>query len=664
MVRDHFLADDADVGVFCRRWSWVAGLAHSNASVTPSRVAAAFGGVALVLLLVVVHVVVVLVAALCCALVFLRVVLVAVVDVVAAAVLLVALVLLRVVLVVAVVALLVEPVLEVGLSPGERFLLPHGLGMFVVGGVGDALALVVGLVLQAQLRHAQGLHTWWALADGKWAFDVASRHAMLLGVFQAGVRGPDWLILDDVMAQDHQCLCLHGLLSSVFMLLRGTAQGRCFSVHVFNAQLRGLADGLADVLPQGCSTIVPPFARAALLDAVEDAPPVHCAAPPRGELQLDGVVREASRLAAAYMTPWPRARHFLSGALSELSSLADRIDVVERSGSHHLASPQFVDDIATPCPSEGAVRAVLSEEEWSACSRYARRVKGRFNYEKGKTAALPLLGAPPPLSAGAPVVLTRCLLGVLVGADLTFQLLLQETLARGRSLFEDLLQAAERGGFSVPVTAAQVPPRVESVIVYASPLLALAAGAEASLNRLQVEWGRKLLGCHMGPPVRHSEVVAQCGWPLRLGTKFLERALMTQARLAVLPLDHPASWAWQASRNMHVPSWDTAVTALAGRLPSPPAMLDRHPACVGEQLEGELPATLPRCGACGAVDVGVDHPLVTCRATAVHQDLLARGGPHIQDVAPELALQVLFCEGLPSLHRVPVQDTSVLLELQ
>eukprot|EP00959_Pyramimonas_sp_CCMP1952_P117102 2447635-Pyramimonas_sp.AAC.1 len=30
------------------------------------------------------------------------------------------------------------------------------------GGVGDALALVVGLVLQAQLRHAQGLHTWWA----------------------------------------------------------------------------------------------------------------------------------------------------------------------------------------------------------------------------------------------------------------------------------------------------------------------------------------------------------------------------------------------------------------------------------------------------------------------------------------------------------------------
>eukprot|EP00959_Pyramimonas_sp_CCMP1952_P255482 5336404-Pyramimonas_sp.AAC.1 len=63
------------------------------------------------------------------------------------------------------------------------------------GAVGDALALVIGLV--CQLRHAQGLHTWWALADGKWAFDVASCHAMLVGVYNVGVRGPDWLILDD-----------------------------------------------------------------------------------------------------------------------------------------------------------------------------------------------------------------------------------------------------------------------------------------------------------------------------------------------------------------------------------------------------------------------------------------------------------------------------------
>ncbi|CAK0886329.1 unnamed protein product [Prorocentrum cordatum] len=355
-----------------------------------------------------------------------------------------------------------------------------------------------------ELRHAQGLHTWWALADGKWAFDVASRHAMLVGVYNAGVRGPDWLILDDVLAQDHQCLSLHGLLSPVFMLSRGTAQGRRFSVHAFNTQLRGLADDIAKVLPEGCSTIVPPFARAALLDAEEVTPSAQCVEPPRGELQLDGVVQEVSLLAAAEESPWPQARRFLRGVLSALSSQADRVAVTERLGAYHVESPQFVDDITTPCPSEGAVRAVLSEEEWSARSRYARRVRARFNYDRGKTAVLPLLDAPPPLLAGAPVVRAKGLLGVLVDSGLTFLPLLHSTLARGRSLFDELLQAAECGGFSIPVAAAQVPPRIESVILYASPLLALAEGAEAALNRLQVEWGRKLLGCNAGPPVRHS----------------------------------------------------------------------------------------------------------------------------------------------------------------
>ena len=74
------------------------------------------------------------------------------------------------------------------------------------------------------------------------------RDAILLGVCNAGVRGLDLLILDDVVAQDHLRLSLHGLLSQLFvLLLRGTAQGRRFSVPAFNAQLRGLADEIAKV---------------------------------------------------------------------------------------------------------------------------------------------------------------------------------------------------------------------------------------------------------------------------------------------------------------------------------------------------------------------------------------------------------------------------------
>ena len=44
--------------------------------------------------------------------------------------------------------------------------------------------------MHAQVRAAQGLPTWRALADEKWVFDVASFHAVLAGAFRAGVAGP------------------------------------------------------------------------------------------------------------------------------------------------------------------------------------------------------------------------------------------------------------------------------------------------------------------------------------------------------------------------------------------------------------------------------------------------------------------------------------------
>eukprot|EP00959_Pyramimonas_sp_CCMP1952_P203827 4262649-Pyramimonas_sp.AAC.1 len=59
------------------------------------------------------------------------------------------------------------------------------------GGVGDPVSLVVALTMHAQLRCAQDLPTWFAVADNKWAFDVASVNGMLCGVFQAGARGAD-----------------------------------------------------------------------------------------------------------------------------------------------------------------------------------------------------------------------------------------------------------------------------------------------------------------------------------------------------------------------------------------------------------------------------------------------------------------------------------------
>ena len=88
------------------------------------------------------------------------------------------------------------------------------------GGVSDPLSLVLALVIHAQLRAYQGMPTYWALLDQKWAFDVAIFEGMLSACFDAGVRCDDWLLLDDIFRMDRQCLQLHGFLSDIFVFLK------------------------------------------------------------------------------------------------------------------------------------------------------------------------------------------------------------------------------------------------------------------------------------------------------------------------------------------------------------------------------------------------------------------------------------------------------------
>ena len=110
------------------------------------------------------------------------------------------------------------------------------------GGVGDPLMMVFALVLHIQLRYFQGLDTWLALADLKLVFDVADIPSMLVCAFEAGVCGEDWLLLDDFISMDRQRISLMGLLSPLFVLGCGKAQGRRFSDQVFNSFLRWLKE--------------------------------------------------------------------------------------------------------------------------------------------------------------------------------------------------------------------------------------------------------------------------------------------------------------------------------------------------------------------------------------------------------------------------------------
>ena len=70
------------------------------------------------------------------------------------------------------------------------------------------------------------------------AFDEADKDDMRLALFEAGVEGKPWLLLDDLLASDHSRIHPGDYVSSVFALAHGTAQGRRVSTDMFNGVIR------------------------------------------------------------------------------------------------------------------------------------------------------------------------------------------------------------------------------------------------------------------------------------------------------------------------------------------------------------------------------------------------------------------------------------------
>ena len=333
--------------------------------------------------------------------------------------------------------------------------------------------------------------------------------------------------MDDILAQDTQCVSVYGVTSETFKLRSGTAQGRRFSIHVTKGLLRWLYDEVLDALPTPPATVLPPFARRALAEANRTTPPDDLCSRPTNASRLQMLSAEIIRIASKEQSPWRQTERYTVEVLSQLRKHSERMCLLDLLGSDHMDPVQFVDDISVACSSAGALRAVCSAEAESACSKYARRTKSKFNYSPGKTAGMSLGSAPIEIDVGCDVVTTRNLLGILVDDALTFKPLLAKTLATGGSLFEQFYYTAMSSGFSLPVAAAQVPLRIEPALLYAAALLAGVGGAETALNKLQVTWARRILGCSAGPHMKWSLLVAQCGWAMRLGTRMREKAIIT-----------------------------------------------------------------------------------------------------------------------------------------
>ena len=421
----------------------------------------------------------------------------------------------------------------------NRQVLEHYAGPCQLGGVSSAVLLVLALVILAQVRDHFGLATFLVALDLRWAFDVAPLNSMRLACMEAGMSLEGWLFLDDVLASDRQCVQLHGLLSAIFTLGAGTAQGRRFSVHVFNSMLSWLAEEIKTAVPHGICLKAPVQLAEALQSQLRQDPPTDWISRASRPEVLEHTARFFSNL---LQSPQDSS---LTGVISEVLSAfpkqADRAALVEYFGSPRFHAFQYVDDTVVPCASQGDVAAIVNSHKTSACSQYALKTRSKFHYGPSKTCCLPLLNYPKVDADGidCAVVAQKLILGVLVDSGLSFKPLLKAAMAQGWSSFLAFYHAAESGGFSLPILASQTEARIVSKLRHLAPFLFMVPGAFHTLNRLQWRWGKLLLGIQDHVEARHALVIAQCGWDLSLGAQMAVEVGMTLARIQLLPANHP-----------------------------------------------------------------------------------------------------------------------------
>ena len=83
--------------------------------------------------------------------------------------------------------------------------------------------------------------------------------------------------------------------------------------------------------------------------------------------------------------------------------------------------------------------------------------------------------------------------------------------------------------------------------------------AESRLNALQATLAKAIVGARTARDVRGSLAVAECGWPLRLGTLMIERASRSLACIKLRPLEHPTRRIARIALDLPGASWAHAV---------------------------------------------------------------------------------------------------------
>lgn len=209
-----------------------------------------------------------------------------------------------------------------------------------------------------------------------------------------------------------------------------------------------------------------------------------------------------------------------------------------------LTALQYIDDASFLASSIAHLRQVCRQ-----LTTWGREWRYHFGEGRTKTAVVALKAQTPPadLSVGGKkveTVATSPYLGALPDEDLRFERFLKQVLGRADAAPEELVHQAASLGLGPPVVAQETPQRVESKIFHAIAVLAShhngAEHVENQFNKMQARWPTKILGGQGLRPGRWIWGIWEMGWSRRLGTRFVERAILDRARIRALPPEHPA----------------------------------------------------------------------------------------------------------------------------
>ena len=430
------------------------------------------------------------------------------------------------------------------------------------GGSTEALACVVAAVLLCQVRKAIGLQTFLPFEDVKSAFDGASRVEMLAGLFDAGVTGSQWMLVDDQLRNDTCAIPYGQAVTGTFKLDEGTAQGRKISVDLFNCVMKKLRDYICRA-SSGVGAWSSDWPNLVLSLAAIISPP--------SEFGYDA--KSARILGRKAASAVPNDIEATATLLAESPSQATRMAAVDMMADQVVQALLYIDDVLAPAASGPQVAEI-----WKGCEQFTNEVGPRFNLGRTKSAVMGPMGAGTsnldaarPLYFGheVPVVDLYPYLGFMLDVGLTFAKHFSSLIARGWAAFKEFLGASSSLGLPTPLQALEVPRRVEPAALYGLELCISVPGAEAALDHMQAGWAKHLLGIGNGRQGLHAFLLAECGWCRRLSTSMLLRAVMLKARIQLLPPHHLAASLLVLADSAGYNTWSEAVDRIRrdSRLP-------------------------------------------------------------------------------------------------